>query len=138
VRRWTNTEFNSDGSVRRQQSGARRRDRREGFWIGYTIERDGKPLPAMARADAEVFDTVNIGLGLIGRVEKGTRFFLERRKVAPDFWMISDQVVKFDARIMLVKIIQQENRSQRSEIRSKADIDRAAASATLTPARAKN
>ncbi len=62
----------------------------------------------IAKLDAEVFDTVNIGFGVIGRVEKGSRFEFERKKMTPEHWFNSWQRARFDVRVMLVKTIRQE------------------------------
>lgn len=54
----------------------------------------------MAKAEAEMFDSVNIGWGLIGRIEKGTRFLLSRRKLGDDAWGVDTQVIKLSARVL--------------------------------------
>ena len=55
----------------------------------------------LVRADVEVFDTVSVGLGILGKVNKGTQFHLERRRVAEGTWLTNMQQVLFGARIML-------------------------------------
>jgi hypothetical protein len=62
----------------------------------------------LTRADAEVFDTVSVGFGIIGKIEKGTRFHIERMRLPEGTWMISSQSVRFGARVMLVKYISNE------------------------------
>jgi hypothetical protein len=62
----------------------------------------------LVKADVEVFDTVNIGFGLFGRIEKGTRFRLERQKVADGAWLPTLQSMRFAARIMMVKSMNRE------------------------------
>jgi hypothetical protein len=62
----------------------------------------------LAQAEAEVFDTVNIGWGFLGRIDKGTRFFIRRKRVADNTWLPEQETVKFDARMMLVKSMHQE------------------------------
>ena len=66
----------------------------------------------LAKADVEVFETVNIGFGMLGRIEKGTRFFMSRVKVAPDTWLTAEQLMKVAARIMLVKSMYRETAMQ--------------------------
>jgi hypothetical protein len=223
VQRWRRSEFNGDGSVHSKRSGAWRRGREHGYWIGRSFERDGKPLTAdeiarqeeavrtfiaerkadaaagkkpapkkpseedawiqefpdaldyqpageemihgrpalvlaisprpgyqprsmrarlfekmrgkmwidqadheMTKADVEMFDTVSLGFGLVGRIEKGTRFHLERQRVGPGTWLMSAQSMRFDARIMLFKTMRRESSWERSEFASRAELERAA------------
>lgn len=74
----------------------------------------------LVKADAEVFEAVNIGWGLLGRIEKGTRFLLERRQVAPDVWLPSVQTLRFDARVMLVKSVRNEVTTRYSDYRHRS------------------
>jgi hypothetical protein len=65
----------------------------------------------LARVDAEMFDTVNVGFGVIGRIEKGTRFQLRRQRVDTGVWLASEQVIRFAARFLLVKTLHQQVRN---------------------------
>lgn len=76
----------------------------------------------MVRAEAEMFDTVSLGFGVLGKIEKGTRFRLERRKLEGKFWLMTEQAMKFDARVMMVKSFKQENYSARSEFKHKSEL----------------
>jgi hypothetical protein len=57
----------------------------------------------LVKAEAETFDRVNVGFGILGRVEKGTRFALARRRLADGAWLAEYQYVRFGARIALIK-----------------------------------
>jgi hypothetical protein len=57
----------------------------------------------LVRAEAETFDTVNVGLGFLGRVEKGTRFRLARTRLPDGAWVLDSQRIRFGARVLLVK-----------------------------------
>lgn len=57
----------------------------------------------LVKTDAETFDAVTIALGLLGKVDKGTRFRMERRRLAPGLWAPVEQVIRFGARVLLVK-----------------------------------
>ncbi|MGH9660053.1 MAG: hypothetical protein ACRD96_16010 [Bryobacteraceae bacterium] len=61
----------------------------------------------LIRADVEVFDTVSIGWGMLGRIEKGTRFYLDRRPV-DDTYLPDTQTIRFGARMMLFKTMHNE------------------------------
>ena len=76
----------------------------------------------MVRIDAEVFDAVNIGWGVIGKVQKGTRFHLERRRLADGFWLPESQDIRFTARILLFKALSQEEITRYSEFRHKSTL----------------
>jgi len=73
----------------------------------------------LARVEAEVFETVPVGWGLLGRIDKGTRFFLERKKVAPGTWFTESEIVKFAARVMLVKSLNHEISTRFSDFRQR-------------------
>ncbi len=76
----------------------------------------------LVRVDAEVFETVNIGWGVVGRIQKGTRFHLERGKLADGSWLPSSQSVRFTARVLLFKTISQEETTRYSEFRHKSTL----------------
>ncbi|MDX2180651.1 MAG: hypothetical protein SFV18_13730 [Bryobacteraceae bacterium] len=61
--------------------------------------------------DAEVFDTVNVG-GFLAKIEKGTRFLIERKAFAGDHWVPERIRIKFGTKIMMVKSIRQETESR--------------------------
>lgn len=60
------------------------------------------------RGEAEMFDDVNVGFGLLGKVGKGTTFTMVRREAAPAMWVPVVQRIRFQARVMLVKSFRQE------------------------------
>ena len=74
----------------------------------------------IARVDADVFDTVSIGWGVIGKVQKGTRFHLERRRLPDGSWLPESQSIRFGARILVFKSLEQEEITHYSEYRHKA------------------
>jgi hypothetical protein len=76
----------------------------------------------LVKADVEMFDTVNLGWGVLGRIEKGTRFFLKRKKVAEDTWFPEAETYKFGARLMLVKSIRNEVHTQYSDFRHRSEM----------------
>ena len=62
----------------------------------------------VARMEVIVVDTINIGFGVIGKLEKGTQFEVERKKWEIGIWHEEWQKVRFDVRLMLVKSLRQE------------------------------
>jgi len=74
----------------------------------------------LVKAEGETFDSVNIGLGFLGLVEKGTRFSMERRKLADGKWVTANQNIKFGARVMLFKWLRNEIHSEFSDFRHKS------------------
>lgn len=73
-----------------------------------------KAAHELVRVDAEVFDTVNIGWGLIGKIQKGTRFHLERSRVDDGVWLPQSQTIRFTVRVLLFKTISQEETTRYS------------------------
>jgi hypothetical protein len=74
----------------------------------------------IVRVDAEVFDTVSIGWGLIGKVQKGTRFHLERSRLADGSWLPNSQSIRFAASYLVFKSLAQEEITRYSEYRHKS------------------
>ncbi|MBI3209602.1 MAG: hypothetical protein HYZ37_11980 [Candidatus Solibacter usitatus] len=62
----------------------------------------------MARVDAEAFDTISVGFGILGKVGKGATFSMVRQEAAPGLWVMEHQRMKIEVRVMLVKSIRQE------------------------------
>jgi hypothetical protein len=76
----------------------------------------------LVRAEAEVFENVNIGWGVVGRVQKGTRFHLERRKIEDGSWLPQLQTIRFAARVLVFKSLAQEETTRYSQYRSKSEM----------------
>lgn len=62
----------------------------------------------LVHVDAEVFETVNIGWGVLGKIHEGTRFSLDRRRLEDGNWLPRDQTVRYSARLLLFKTLAQE------------------------------
>lgn len=69
----------------------------------------------LVRVDAETFDVVNIGWGLVSRIEKGTKFHLRRRKIEPGTWLFEYQRLRLSAKVMLLKSLNHETTTRYSE-----------------------
>ena len=79
----------------------------------------------LVKAEAETFDTVSIGLGILGRVEKGTRFSIRRNKLQDGNWVMSEQNIRFGARVMLVKWMGNEIQTRMSDFQHKSQLSAA-------------
>ena len=66
----------------------------------------------LIRVDAEVFDTISVGFGLLGRVEKGTRFILNRARVAEGHLFTESSQVNFTAKVLVFKTLISEIKTQ--------------------------
>ena len=64
------------------------------------------------RAEAETYDSVNVGWGFLGHIEKGTRFRMDRARLPDGGWQITSDYIRFNARILLVKSMNQEASSR--------------------------
>ncbi|MCX6612458.1 MAG: hypothetical protein NTW74_16595 [Acidobacteria bacterium] len=62
----------------------------------------------MTRLEVEIFDTISVGFGLLGKLEKGTNFEMERKKWEIGVWFEVWQRVRYDLRVMMVKSLRQE------------------------------
>ena len=63
------------------------------------IDREERQL---VKLEAEVTRDVTIG-GFLAKIEKGTRFDLAQIRVEPSCWLPSHQLIRYGARILLVK-----------------------------------
>jgi hypothetical protein len=73
----------------------------------------------LVKGEAETFDTVNIGFGLLGRIDKGTRFSLTRRRMPEGPWLLDNQTIRFGARIAVFKYVSSEVSTRLSDYRHK-------------------
>jgi hypothetical protein len=55
----------------------------------------------LVKADARIFDDVTIGWGLVGRVDQGTHFSMDRTRVAPRTWLPRRESNHYSARLLL-------------------------------------
>jgi hypothetical protein len=76
-----------------------------------------KATNQLVLVEAEVYDHVTVGFGVVGRIGKGTQFRLQRNEALPGMWVVESQTMKFDARLMLVKNLRQEVDVRYSEFR---------------------
>lgn len=59
----------------------------------------------IVRVDAEMFDAVSVGFGVLGKIDKGTRFHLDRIRTTEGVWLTAKTDVRFAVRIMLFKYL---------------------------------
>ena len=57
----------------------------------------------LVRLDAEVFETVSIGFGILAKLEKGTHILSERRKFNDEVWLPARTELSFSARLFMLK-----------------------------------
>ena len=62
----------------------------------------------LVQVEAETFDAVNVGFGLIGRIEKGTRFRLSRARESSGDWLMREQSIRFSGRFLMLKHVGRE------------------------------
>lgn len=79
-----------------------------------------KATSELVQADAEMFDTVSVGFGILGRIDKGTRFQMHRRIMPDGSWLTDRQRIRFGARIMLVKNLRNESFTEWTDFRPRA------------------
>lgn len=82
----------------------------------------------LAKVDAEMFDTVSVGFGVLGKIEKGTRFSMRRRMMtaADSHWFTEERTIRFSARVLLLKTIRTESTSLLSDYRPRPSLAGAA------------
>jgi hypothetical protein len=70
----------------------------------------------MTKLDVEVVDTISVGFGLLGKLEKGTHFEMERKKWDIGVWFEEWQRIRYDLRILMVKTLRQEMETKWSNL----------------------
>lgn len=76
----------------------------------------------LVRVEAEVFDTISLGFGILGRVDKGTRFALRRARSAEGLYFTQASQVKFAAKVLLFKSLSTEITTLYSGFRLKTEV----------------
>jgi len=71
----------------------------------------------LMRIEAEAIDTLSVGLGLLARVHKGSRFAFERRKVDGAVWLPARSSYTASARVLLLKGLRLNGISEFSDYR---------------------
>jgi len=59
----------------------------------------------LAKIDGMLFRDVNFGWGILGRLYKGGRFFVEQSEVTPSHWEATKMVLHFDGKALMLKSI---------------------------------
>jgi hypothetical protein len=81
----------------------------------------------LVRADAALTADVTIGWGLVGRINQGSHFEVERFRMAPHVWLSRKQVDNYSARVVFTTIRGAET-AEYSEFTPRKDQTQAAAS----------
>lgn len=76
----------------------------------------------LVKVDVETFDAVDIGLGFIGQIDKGTTFEMRRTRLPEGIWVTTAHHAKFGARILMVKNVSREIRTTLSDFRAPAQV----------------
>ena len=76
----------------------------------------------LVKLDVEVVDNVLIGLGLLARLDKGSRGYFQRRKVDDEVWLPAETRFTGSGRLLLVKKIALDQQSEFSNYK-KFDVD---------------
>jgi hypothetical protein len=71
----------------------------------------------LVKIDAHIMTEIDFGYGLLGRVEKGGTFQIERKQVAANRWKTSVLDVHISGRVVLFKAISKDQREVRSDFR---------------------
>jgi hypothetical protein len=77
----------------------------------------------LVRADVEMFDSVSVGWGVLGRIEKGTKFFLQRSRVGEGVWLPQAQTIRLSARMLLFKTLRSETTTRYSDYRHRSELE---------------
>jgi hypothetical protein len=86
----------------------------------------------LVRLSVAAIDTIGIGLGILARVQKGSRLAFERRKVNGEVWLPATASYSFNARVALVKMLRRDATLEFSNYR-KFNVD--TSSTFVAPAR---
>jgi hypothetical protein len=57
----------------------------------------------LAKIDGTLIKEVNFGWGILGKLYKGGRFFIEKSEITPAHWDTTRTILHFDGKVLLVK-----------------------------------
>jgi hypothetical protein len=78
----------------------------------------------LVKIDAHIVNEIDFGFGLLGRIEKGGSFQIEREQVDPERWKTSLLDVHISGRIVFFKSINKDQRELRSNFQPvRSDLD---------------
>jgi hypothetical protein len=80
------------------------------LWVDKAAER-------VTRLDATLTNDVNIGWGILGRINKGGKLYLEQQMVAPDQWKLVTLIVEADGKALFFKTINMKQKQFGSDYR---------------------
>jgi hypothetical protein len=76
-----------------------------------------EPEDRLCELQSRIASPVSFGFGLLGRVNQGGNFQLQRRQVSPDTWKSVRMVVHMDGKILMMKSLTRDQDAIRSEIK---------------------
>ena len=76
-----------------------------------------EPEDRLCSLDAVVAEPVTFGFGLLGKIDQGGSFRLERRPVAPGEWKTIRMTVHMEGKILLMKSLTRDQDAVRTDIR---------------------
>ena len=77
-----------------------------------TVSREGNRIASLR---GTLTDDVKIGFGILGKIDRGGTFDVERRQLAPGHWQITETHVHIGGRAMLFKTIGQQEDEVKTE-----------------------
>jgi hypothetical protein len=76
-----------------------------------------QPEDRLCELQSRIASPVSFGFGLLGKVNQGGSFQLQRRQVSPDTWKSVRMVVHMNGKILMMKSLTRDQDSIRSEIK---------------------
>lgn len=76
----------------------------------------------IVNADAEIFDTVSVGFGLLGKVDKGSRFHLARLRLRDGVWIKQSESSRILARVVF-KSVAEESITHYSDFKHRRELE---------------
>ena len=72
----------------------------------------------LAEMNAELFQHVNFGWGIFGRLDPGGHFTVKQTKISPMRWETTEMTLKFTGRVLLFKKLNIDERDSESDFRA--------------------
>lgn len=76
-----------------------------------------EPDHQLVRLEADVVETISLGLGFLAKFQKGSRLLLERRTISPGLWAVTKVDATLNARILLLKGLRERQVSEYSDFK---------------------
>jgi hypothetical protein len=76
------------------------------------------PAARIVRIEGDIFQPVNFGWGILGRLNPGGRFVIEQAPVGNGRWEVTHRVLRFTGKVLLIKDLNIDEESRNTDFQA--------------------